>query len=237
MNHAALITGGSKRIGRSIALHLASKGFDIALHYHRSKRDAQKTAWEIIKKGVRCETFCVDLSNAKKPAALLSAAKKEFPHLDVLVNNASVFKPASVKEPNLQELGSHFKINFMAPYALSYAFAKASRTGQIINLLDAHIVKNKTSYGAYLLTKKALADLTKITALDFAPNIRVNAVAPGLILPPKNKDKGYLDRLAKNIPLKRHGDVSHVLRAVQFLLENDFVSGQIIFVDGGEHLK
>ena len=123
-----------------------------------------------------------------------------------------------------------------APFILSSEFYRICKKGQIINFLDTNIVKNKTSHVAYLLTKKNLADLTKLAAIEFAPDIRVNGIAPGLILPPKKETTEYLDRMAKNIPLKRRGGESYITRSIKFLLENDFLTGQFLFNDGGEHL-
>jgi NAD(P)-dependent dehydrogenase (short-subunit alcohol dehydrogenase family) len=103
--------------------------------------------------------------------------------------------------------------------------------------LDTAITKNKTAYADYLLSKKSLAEFTKLAAVQFAPHIRVNGIAPGLILPPRNKTNNYLNRLARNVPLKKKGTPNQIALSIQYLLESEYITGEIIFVDGGEHLK
>lgn len=142
-----------------------------------------------------------------------------------------------MKDGDLKDFDQEVAVNLRAPFILSSQFACHIREGAIINILDTNVSKNKTAHVSYLLTKKSLSELTRIAALELAPQIRVNAVAPGLILPPNSKGKDYLDRLAKNIPLKRKGEPADIAKAVHFLLENTYITGQTIFVDGGEHLK
>ena len=232
----ALVTGGTKRIGQGIAFGLASRGFHIALHYNRSRSDALATSSKIKRKGVQCEIFPCDLSDETQTVSLIMEVKKRFPNLSVLVNCASIFEKSRLRDSNIHSLNKHFTVNFISPYVLSCDFTRLCKKGQIINILDANFVRNKTSYCDYLLSKKALADFTDLAAVEFAPHIRVNAIAPGLILPPKGKKAGYLNRLAKDIPLRRRGNITHITKSVEFLIENDYLTGQIIFADGGEHL-
>jgi NAD(P)-dependent dehydrogenase (short-subunit alcohol dehydrogenase family) len=152
------------------------------------------------------------------------------------VNNASIFEPSSLLSLDVENLDRHFGVNFKAPFILTGIFAKLCGKGHIINILDTHITQNRTSHLAYLLSKKSLYDLTKLSAVSLAPQIRVNAVAPGLILPPVGKRSDHLDRLAQQVPLKRKGDVAHVVQSLRFLVENDYMTGQVLFADGGEHL-
>jgi pteridine reductase len=236
LKKTALITGGAKRIGRALALALAKDGYRIALHCHQSKTLAIKTANEINSRGGQCEIFVCDLSSEQCTSKLIPAIHKKYPGLELLINNASLFVKSKLRTKDLSLLTSHWDINVRAPYILSCDFSHVCRKGQIINILDTHIVKNRSPHSAYLLSKKSLAELTKLCAFDFAPHIRVNAICPGLILPPPNKEKTYLDRLAKEIPLRRKGNVNNVVQSVEFLIKNDFITGQIIFVDGGEHL-
>lgn len=236
MREAALITGGAQRIGKEIAIVLAILGFDIALHYHRSAAEAKKTARHIRSYDARCEIFQCDLSREKEASGLMARVRKKFPHLRLLINSASVFEPSRLASGNLKVFHRHFDTNFKAPYILSSQFARLCRRGQIINILDTNITKTKTAHADYLLSKKCLAELTKLAAIQFAPLVRVNGIAPGLILPPKNNTDAYLDRLAQKIPLKTKGHPSQIAQTVQFLIENGYLTGQIIFVDGGEHL-
>ena len=234
--NAALITGGAQRIGKAIALTLADRGFDIALHYNHSKDEALDVAREIRQKGVRCEVFACDLQKESHVLLLLEKARKKFPHLNLLVNNASIFLPSGLGRQGLKLFDDHWTINFRAPFILSGEFVRLCQKGQIINILDTKVVKNKTEHLGYLISKKALFELTKILAVSQAPAIRVNGIAPGIILPPVNKGQSYLDKRAQQIPLKRAGDVQFITRSVEFLLDNEFMTGQTIFVDGGEHL-
>ncbi len=236
-NGTVLITGGSKRIGRTIALHLAHFGYSIALHYNHSRKDAEALARIIKTLQVRCDIFEADLENAKDVAALIQQVRKKFPNLQALINNASIFEKSTLREGDIKDFDQEFAINLRAPFILCSQFASLIKEGTIINILDTNISKDKGGHFSYLLAKKSLADMTRLAALELAPEIRVNAVAPGLILPPESQGKDYLDRLAKNIPLKRKGEPTDIAKAVQFLLENTYITGQTIFVDGGEHLK
>ena len=234
--NAVLITGGAQRIGKAIALALADRGFDIALHYNHSRDEAIDVANQIRPKGVRCEVFACDLQKESQVLLLLEKARKKFPHLNLLVNNASMFLPSGLGRHDLKLLDVHWTINFRAPFILSGEFVRLCQKGQIINILDTKVVKNKTEHLGYLLSKKALSELTKLLAVSLAPSIRVNGISPGIILPPPNKGQSYLDKRAQQIPLKRAGDVRFITLSVEFLLDNEFVTGQTIFVDGGEHL-
>ena len=232
----ALITGGAKRIGKSIAVHLAARGFQIALHYHRSKADAENAAQEICKRKGVCKIFSADLADTKETQDLIPKVLKEFSRVDLVINNASIFERSPMKTSGFDVLERHFKINFFAPYILTVQFASRCRKGNVINILDTNVAKNKVTHTAYLLSKKTLAEMTKLAAIEFAPHIRVNAVAPGLILPPAGKSIDYLNQRAQSIPLKKKGNPTHIARAVEYLLGNDFVTGEILSVDGGEHL-
>ena len=232
----ALVTGGARRIGEAVCRALARSGYSIALHYGTSGAAAEQTAGRISKDGGVCATFACDLANGHATGDLVPAVLEEFGRLDVLVNNASIFEKSSLESGSLESWDRHFAVNLKAPYVLMRSFARCAKEGSIINILDTHIVRNNTSHAAYLLSKKTLAELTKMAAVEFAPRIRVNAVAPGLILPPGSQTDGYLDRLAKQIPLQRKGKVENIVHAVLFLLESDYVTGQVIFEDWGEHL-
>ncbi len=231
-----MITGGAKRIGQAISLMLSSLGYRIALHYHHSQDTALQTAAHIRKEKGVCELFACDLANEKETLNLIKDVHQKSPDLNVLINNASLFAPSGFLSSDLKLFNAHFAVNLRAPFILCSAFKAICKKGQIINILDTNIVKNKTSHIAYLLTKKSLADMTKLAAVAFAPEIRVNGIAPGLILSPKNETDAYLDRRAREIPLQRKGDVSYIAWSVKFLLENDYLTGQFIFNDGGEHL-
>lgn len=233
----ALITGSAKRIGKAIAIHLAENGFDIALHYNTSKAEAEETAKEIKNKGQNCILFQCDLLNIGKVLTLLDKVKQSFPHLSLLINNASIFEKRLFLETDLDFFENHFNINLRAPFFLSQSFAKNCKKGHIINLLDTNITRDRTKYFIYNLTKKTLSEFTKMAAAELGPNIRVNAVAPGPILPPSNEGKEYLERELKSVPLKRWGTITDTLQSIDFLIQNEYLTGQCIFVSGGDHLR
>ena len=234
---AALVTGGARRIGRAVCLALAGMGYDIALHCNRSGVEAEKTADQVRSLGAKCEIFHADLSRREETLALAGQVKKAFPRLSVLVNNASIFRRGPIRETTDSFLDEHLEVNFIAPFLLTRDFAACTEKGMVINLLDTRIAAAGSVYAAYSLSKKLLAEFTRMAALEFAPSIRVNGVAPGLILEPEGEGPEYLERLARKTPLGRPGSVEAVTGAVRWLVENDFVTGQVLFVDGGEGLR
>jgi len=231
-----LVTGAAKRIGREVALHLAREGYQIALHYHSSKAEAMSTAHAIYKTGVRCELFCCDLADEAQTLKLVPQVFKAFPNLNLLVNSASIFIPNQFGAADLKLFKTHWDINYKAPYILSCAFARLVKKGQIINFIDTNVVKYKTKYADYLMTKKALLEFTKMAAVQWGPGIRVNGISPGMILAPVNNQPDDRQKRARQIPLQKTGNSKNILQSVQFLLENDFLTGQIIANDGGESL-
>ncbi len=232
----ALVTGGAKRIGKEICLALGRMGYNVAVHYHSSRRQAEETAKQIRHNKVECEIFPCDLNRQQRTLSIIQSVYTRFPDLNVLVNSASIFKKSRLATTDLHLFQEHFATNFHAPYILICEFARLCRRGHIINLLDTDITRNKTEYFSYLLMKKALADLTKMAAVALSPQIRVNGICPGLILPPPGQGDEYLQRQAKNVPLQKKGEVDNITHSLRFLLGNDYVTGQFIFNDGGEHL-
>ncbi len=236
MNKAALVTGGARRIGREIALSLADEGWDVVLHYNCSREEAESTADEIRGRGVSCQLAGCDLADSNRMLELLPAALELAPGLELLVNNASIFERSLIAETELDFYDTHMALNIRAPFFLTRDFARLCGHGQVLNLLDTRIVRNEPAYAAYALGKKSLAEFTRMAAREFAPNIRVNAIAPGLILPPSGSGREQFERMAARIPLQRHGNPGEIARAVMYLIDSEFVTGQIIHVDGGEHL-
>jgi NAD(P)-dependent dehydrogenase (short-subunit alcohol dehydrogenase family) len=233
---AALITGGACRLGKAVALALADDGYDIALHFNTSVKEAEQTAALIRRKGRRCVTFQCDLCDMAAAQELVRAAHRAFPGLSALIHTASVFKPSGLGVDDLPRLDEHMNIHVRCAWVLGAEYAARVKRGSILHFLDTKITADRTAFAGYLLSKKALAELVRMSAADFAPNIRVNAVAPGFILPPKNSKAAFAKSRAAQVPLKRQGRVEHVTEAVRFLLSNDYITGQVIFVDGGEHL-
>jgi pteridine reductase len=232
----ALVTGAAKRIGQVIACFLAGYGYKIILHYNESRAEAEKTARMIIQSGGNCKLFRCNLENEEKTSALIDRISKEDKDLTLLVNNASLFQPSNFRTETNNLFNRHMNVNLKAPFILTRDFARICKRGHIINILDTNISKNKTNHLSYLLSKKALCELTKLSAVELAPYIRVNAIAPGLILPPKGKKGDYLDRLTYRVPLKTKGTLDQIAYSMAFLIENTYLTGQVIYNDGGENL-
>lgn len=232
---AAIVTGGAARIGRSIALRLARLGYDIVLHYNSSGEAARKTENEIKNLGVQCTRVQINMKEPGSGPALFSKIPASW-NVKILVNNASIFQASDFQDEGEEKLDLHYKINFRSPYSLTKAFVRHSSQGHIINLLDTKVEENHTDHLDYLLTKKLLRDFTLIAARELGPDFRVNGIAPGLILPPEGKEKDYLMEKAEGIPLKTIGDLTQIENAVEFLIKNPFLTGQILYINGGEHL-
>lgn len=233
----ALITGGSRRIGREIARACAHAGMNVVIHYRTSKSEALALAYEIETQGVRAWAIRGTLDTPAACERLVSRADVLCNRsLSLLVNNASSFPESSLSSFSFKDLTDAVGVNAWAPLCLSRAFAGLARSGSIVNLLDARIAGRDRTHAAYILSKHLLAVLTKTCALEFAPVLRVNGVAPGLILPPAGKTNAYLRALTGTVPLKMHGDPLDIARTVVFLAQSPFITGEIIFVDGGRHL-
>lgn len=238
MTKTALITGGAKRIGKAMAGHLAARGWSIVIHYNASKKPAAELA-EMLQSKYREQIFFTmkaDLGHRSDVENLIPAILSRTETLDLLINNASVFKPSCLAQTTAQLYDTLLDVNLKAPFILMRDFALHCKSGHIVNLTDTRITQNKTDYAAYSLSKKALWELTKMAALEFAPHIRVNAIAPGVTLPPEGEDEDYLWKLAEKIPMQKPGGTEPILRSLDFILENNHLTGQLIFADGGENL-
>ncbi len=241
-NQTALITGAAKRIGREIALNLAQKGYDIVIAYNNSKKEAQNLAQKIKKDfKVNCEIFAADLFDLNQAKKLAKFMINDFPSWNLLINNASIFNQSKFLTAPEYELVNNMNIHLNSPLILAKEFAlnikkKNIENAQIINMVDKNIRRFDTSYFYYLLSKKFLSEFTKMLSLELAPKIRVNGVAPGFILS-EEKVEIRVKNLDQKIPLKKQGEVKNILQAINFLLENKFITGQIIFVVGGASLN
>jgi len=233
---AALVTGGATRVGRFFALHLARRGYDIALHYHHSAAAAEETAATIRHQGRECETFAGDFRTGDVEG-LVERVVARFPALALLVNSASTYAPGDIRETTREQLETQFGVNLFAPFLLTRAFARRVDAGDIINIVDNKIAFEQHAYAAYLLAKKSLAELTRMAAIELAPAIRVNAIAPGVILPAAQRSSDYLAWRYAGIPQARQGEVEELGQALDYLLDNRFVTGQVLFVDGGESVN
>ena len=232
----AVVTGGAHRLGKSISLCLAEMGYSIVLHYGSSAEQATQTKVEIEEKDVQCQLISLDLKQPNCGPALFDQIDPKM-EVEVLVNSASIFQPSDFGNTSEELLDLHYQINLRSPYSLLKTFVNRYKSGHIINILDTKIVQHHTHHLDYLLSKKSLRDLTLIAARECGPGFRVNGIAPGLILPPEGADQSYLEKKAKKIPLQQTGNPRDIQRAIHYLIKNPFITGQILYIDGGEHLQ
>ncbi len=239
---AVLITGGAKRLGKAIALHLAELGWDIALHYGHSETQAQETQQQIKALGVNCVLFQADLADANACTQLIQDAKEAFPHLGDLVNNASVFEHDRARDSSLESWQKHLDTNLRAPFLLAQNLFQAltpSQTGCVVNLIDQKVYNLNPDFFSYTISKIGLEGLTKMLALEFAPKLRVCGLALGMTLEsyltsPQQFSK--LQRLRLTPASDSQRDVDNVVRGVSFLLHNTSMTGSTMLIDYGQHL-
>jgi pteridine reductase len=233
----AVVTGAARRIGRALSTALGAEGVNVVIHDHRSLHgECQELCDELERAGVGSWIVSADFEKPRDYRSFIERSLKVAGSLDILINNAAVFEGDTIKDADFSILVRHMQINAWAPLVLIRDFARLAGKGKIINLLDTRVAGYDWKHVSYILSKHALGLLTKMTALEFAPRVAVNAVAPGLILPPPGKDMKYLRELAKDVPLRRHGGPGDVVDAALFLLKSGFITGQVVYVDGGRHL-
>jgi len=233
----ALVTGGARRLGREIALGLARNGANVVVHFFTSDAAAESLVEEIESLGPSAWPLAADLADATGTEQLFTRAVERAGPIQILINNASVFPADRITEFSASDLWQNIQVNAFAPLVLARHFARQGIAGNIVNLLDCRFTDYDADHAAYHLSKRMLASLTSMLALEFAPLVRVNGIAPGLILPPAGKDTSYLEALSATNPLQRHGAPADIVTAVDYLLRSDFVTGQILYVDGGRHLR
>jgi len=236
MNKSVLITGGAKRVGREISLYLAGRGFEIGLHYNSSRDEAMKIKSEIEKSGGHCNLFCHDLRDISGIPALMEEVRRVMPTCSVLVNNASIIERVPFMESSPDLLDDQFDVNFKAPVFLTQAFARIFKSGVVVNILDTNVIRSSSGYFMYLLSKKSLRDFTLMAAHALAPNIRVNAVCPGTVLPDSYLGIEKMQEFGKKLPSGKTATPEEVASAVYTLIESEYLNGQILFVDGGQQL-
>ncbi len=230
----ALVTGGAARIGRAICLALADAGCDVAVHCHRSCRAAGDLADALRRRGCRAAALPADLAQPSACRRLIGAARRALGGLDILVNSAAVFHRRDLRHTSAGDLRAAWEVNLAAPVLLMRYFAAQTAAGRIVNLLDQRIESNRSDALAYSLSKKALADATAAAAMELAPGITVNGIAPGPVLLPRRR---AAREPAGAIPLGYRPAPEDVAAALIFLLTSPAVTGQVIFVDGGQHLR
>lgn len=238
----ALVTGAARRVGAAITGLLHEAGYRVIIHYNHSKGDALELAENLNRKREQSAMIIQDdLADPDSAARMIKSALAWSGRLDLLVNNASIFKPNDLEYMNQANWNALFDINVRAPYALSLAARPylAAQFGSIINLTDINVDRPLKNYSVYCQSKAALVMQTKALAKEFAPEVRVNAVAPGSVAWPEEENSLSPDDQQKIIaatPLQRHGDPLFIAQAVLALADNAFITGQILRVDGGRSI-
>jgi len=233
----ALITGAAKRLGQATALALADSGINIIVHYNKSDQEANNLVQLLSTKGVLADKIQYDFTDHRGIKKLLEKAKTLTGKIDFLINSASIYPGDNLKTMSGRTLEQTINLNSFAPFLLAREFKNIFLKGSVINFLDGRMTDYIPEHISYQLSKQMLFSLTRMMSLDFAPGIRVNAVAPGIIIPEDISDKEALLRLKEGNPLKKIGTPSQVADTVKFLLQNEFITGQVIYVDGGRNLK
>jgi pteridine reductase len=235
----AIVTGGAVRLGKAMALALAEQGAAVVIHYNASAGRAQEVVGQIQSTGGQAIAIQADLSQPSSAPSIVEGAMARYGRADILVNSAAIFKPGEWDDTTEGNWDRHFNVNLKSPFFLTQAFARQvgeARRAHVVNIADWRGAQPGTDHVAYTLTKAALIAMTKSLAQALAPNIQVNAIAPGLILPPPGQGREYLERAASGIPAQRPGSAGEIVKALLYLLESDFVTGELIYVTGGEHL-
>jgi pteridine reductase len=239
----AVVTGGAKRIGRAIACHLHQLGFDIALHYRSSLSAAETLAAELCEQREgSCKLYRADLEDLAQVRALAAEITDSYACIDLLVNNASGFSPTPIESCTPEQFDGMLGSNLRAPFFLIQGLLPAMQSGRaaIVNMLDIHAERPLGSYSAYCAAKAGMTSLTRSLALELAPTIRVNGIAPGAILWPEEGDaydQSMREDTLDATPLKRLGQPMDIARTVGFLAcDAPYITGQVIVVDGGSSL-
>jgi pteridine reductase len=234
----ALITGSGVRLGRAMALALAERGCDVIVHYNRSADEADEVVARIRQMGRRAVALSSDLRDAGRAGELIERGAQALGQVDILINSASLFERGTLDETTEALWDDHLAVNLKAPFFLCQAFARqiGERRGHIINMVDWRAMHPGTAYIAYNMSKTGLLALTESLAQALGPNVQVNAIAPGAILPPPGDDGSYFRKLAQRVPLKRTGSPEEIVKGVLYLLDSDFVTGETLLITGGEHL-
>ena len=234
----ALVTGSGHRVGRDIALELAKRGCNLILHYHSSDDKAQETLREIEACGVGAVSVKADLRDQFDLTGLFSAADSSFDRLDILVNSAAIMEKIDFRDVDGEAWYRSMALNLRAPF---FCIQEATRRmlpgkGVVINISDIAGLRPWARYPVHSISKAGIEMLTQVAAAVFAPDIRVNAVAPGPVMKPEFLDDDRWKEIGEAVPLQRPGNAGDVSRAVIFLCENDYITGETLAVDGGNKL-
>ncbi|MEJ2186005.1 MAG: SDR family oxidoreductase [Gemmatimonadota bacterium] len=237
-DRVALVTGGARRVGRSLALALADGGANVVVNYHRSETDARRTVEEVEAMGRRALAVQADVSSRSDVTAMIDRVATEFGRLDVLVNSASLFRSTPFLSIDEKDWDRVLAVNLKGPFLVIQAAAAllAAHEGVVVNIADLSALQPWPGFAHHSVSKAGLAQLTRVAARALAPRVRVNCIAPGTVLPPEDYTQEQVADLRDHTALKRLGSPADVARALLYLVESDFVTGEIVVVDGGRSL-
>ena len=240
MARVALITGAAKRVGRAIALKLASEGFDIAFTYRGSEAEARELEQQIAKLSRQCLSIQADFTDPQSASQkVFQSFTSKFPRLDALINNASLYQTSSLQDATDQQIHNLFAIHFHTPFLLARRFENLLRQsrGHIVNMIDLLADRPWPEFLAYCASKAALGSLTRGLARALAPDITVNGIAPGVVEWPEDYPQSEREKYLKRVPLGRAGTPQDVANLIYFLItDGSYVTGQIIPLDGGRSI-
>ncbi|MBF0125529.1 MAG: SDR family oxidoreductase [Magnetococcales bacterium] len=253
VGHTALVTGASQRLGAAIAGRLAQAGMRLAIHYHRSAAAAEQLCQQFIAAGSEAIVVQADLGDWQQTEQLLAHVHQQLGTVHVLINNAALFDPGGVDTTSQLVWQQQMAVNLQAPFILLQQFARqpglrpqlngsggsdstSQVYGKVINLLDRRVIRPRGGHLAYTISKSALWTLTRMAAAELAPHIQVNAIAPGAILPAPGASDEQFTRIAAAAPMLRAGTPTEIAESVLFMLQHDYITGELLCVDGGAHL-
>ena len=235
-----LITGAATRIGRAIALALGAAGWGVVVHHNRSKSAADEVVAEIEKRGSRAIPLAADLTDPRQTSDLVAAATKALGSIDCLINNAALFEGDNIETLDRESWGAHLSVNLTAPLMLTQAFAgqlAANAEGNVINIIDQRVWNPTPHFISYTLSKAGLWTMTQTLALALAPRIRVNGIGPGPTLPSMRQSESEFEEQWRALPLRRRTKLEDIVDAVNYILGAGAMTGQMIALDGGQHLS
>lgn len=230
-----LITGGAQRVGAFLNKAMAKQGYNIVLHYHHSAQTATRLKQELIERGAEVVLWQANLADPEQLTSQFEQLLTQIPQLDVLINSASIFQLNNIENASLTAITDNLHIHLTSPWLLTQRLMKQATRANIINITDANICHNYTTKAPYFIAKKALANFTELAAIECAPTIRVNAIAPGFVLDAidasEAKPTSAINVMQQQVPL------DNILTAVLFLISNTSITGETINIDGGSHLQ
>lgn len=235
----ALVTGGARRVGRALVQALADRGARVAVHHHDSPEDAATLISALTACGIDAAAFRSDLRQPDSPAQLIADVASHFGSLDILVNSAAIMVRSPLDEITTESWDDTFALNLRAPFfcARAAAHAMGERGGVIVNLADLAGIEAWPAYAAHGISKAGVIHMTRVLARILAPRVRVNAIAPGAVLLPEHWSAEDAAHLVRTTPLGRIGSPEDVAQAMLYLIEADYVTGDLVVVDGGRHIR